>query len=155
MLNSKLALHDVEDVEALAKDVIRKSGLTLDAYAYEDLLAYLVETAWELSIAWEPARVQPYGRFSHECYRRLALRVTDWHRRRNGRTRWQFSGYVHERTIPTVVPLEDRGDGADDCVALDLAERGLSVVLGLQRTRSSQGAGTYASTTASGHGRAA
>ena len=54
----------------------------------------------------------------------LRLRVVDWIRARNGRTRWAFSdGHVHERKPPQLVPLDElgeslasgSGDPADGC----------------------------------------
>ncbi len=108
MLNGILALHDVRDVEAFCATIIHRSRLELDEHQHEDLLAYLVETAWQLSTA-DP---QPWRTsFSGYATPLLRLRIIDWQRKRHGRTRWQFAGYTRTRTRPTLVSLDDPQHG--------------------------------------------
>ena len=49
MLNGRLALHDIDDVEAFSKRIAQRHAPRLSADDYEDLVAYLIATCWELS----------------------------------------------------------------------------------------------------------
>jgi DNA-directed RNA polymerase specialized sigma24 family protein len=93
LLSRPLPLFDVRDVEALCTGIVRHSRLPLDHHDREDLTAYLIATCWELSLRYEPGRTS----FSTWATTTLKLRVIDWNRKRNGRTRWQFSGHTYER----------------------------------------------------------
>lgn len=103
MLTGKLALHDVRDAEALAASVVATSGLPLSFHDHEDLVAYLVATAWELSTRYEPG---PRS-FSAWCTATLKLRTIDWYRSRRGRTVWKFAGTTYERERPDIVSLDE------------------------------------------------
>jgi DNA-directed RNA polymerase specialized sigma24 family protein len=102
LLSRPLPLFDVRDVEALCTGIVQRSRLTLDHHDREDLTAYLIATCWELSLRYEPGQTS----FSTWATTTLKLRVIDWNRKRNGRTRWQFSGHTYERERPRLVPLD-------------------------------------------------
>lgn len=103
MLAGKLPLHDVRDAEALAVRVVSTSRLNLSWHEREDLTAYLIATAWELSTRYEPG-----GRtsFSTWATTTLRLRTIDWVRASRGRTVWKFAGSTHERQRPQILSLD-------------------------------------------------
>ena len=88
MLRGSLIVHGA-DLERLARSAIRDAGLRPSWHREEDLLAELIAAAWELSEKHDEHRYP--GQFAAGCYRVLHLRVVDWIRRTEGRTRWQFS----------------------------------------------------------------
>ena len=67
-LNGKLALHDVKDIEGLSIRIAAKQRL--QGEEFEDLVAYLVSTAWELSERYE--RGDGGLRFGSYAYRILS-----------------------------------------------------------------------------------
>jgi hypothetical protein len=73
----------------LCARVIQRSGLKLGHHDREDLLAYLLSTAWQLSVGFDPARTGK--NFSGFALYVLRRRVTDWQRSRF-RTRWVSKG---------------------------------------------------------------
>ncbi len=77
-----LRLHDVDDVEGLARDALndrlRTWGAHLRPHDYEDALAYLVATAWEVSRRYDRSRSAQS--FSTYAGRILRFRVADWYR---------------------------------------------------------------------------
>jgi hypothetical protein len=95
MLRGRLVVHGA-DLEKLARAAIRDSGLRLPWHREEDLLAELVAVAWELSEKHDERR-HPNG-FAKGCYRVLRLRVVDHIRKTQGRTKWQFSPEVAQRS---------------------------------------------------------
>jgi hypothetical protein len=103
MLHGSLVIHGA-DLEKLARAAIRDSGLRLAWHREEELLAELVAFAWDLSERHDEHRYP--GGFAKGCYTRLRFRITDWIRKTEGRTRWQFSaegartvGRRHMRTV--------------------------------------------------------
>ena len=60
MLSSQWSLHDVDDVEALIQWAVPADWAGLSRQEREDLVAYLLVIAWQLSERFDPAR----GRFS-------------------------------------------------------------------------------------------
>ena len=104
MLPRKLVLHDVRDVELYCARILHRANLTLAHHDSEDLLAYLVETCWELSLVYRP-NGQP-ARFSSYAAPILQRRVTDWQRKTKGRTRWTFRDHIYERPRPILVSLD-------------------------------------------------
>lgn len=104
MLNGRLTLHNVNDTEALCRRVLdnhlRRTRAHLRPHDYDDAIAYLLTTAWEISQRYDPTRGTT---FSTYAYRLLALRCIDWRRDQEGRTRWQFANTTHER--PRIDPL--------------------------------------------------
>ena len=138
LLNAKLALHEVDDVEGVCISAIRKAGLRLEHYEFEECLTYLIETSWELSLGYE--RGDFPSRFGVYLSRRLQQRLSDWQRSRNGRTKWQFADRTYIRPLPSLVSLEHRPDGPDHSILGDADGGGLQDVLGLQRARGGKGA---------------
>jgi hypothetical protein len=102
VLNSRLELHDIRDVEAFCTSIIRRRRLNIPVHDEEDLLAYLVETAWELSTTFQRTTVS----FSTYAGNTLRARLSDWQRTRYGRTRWTFSTHVYERKLPELVSTD-------------------------------------------------
>lgn len=104
MLNGTLALHDCRDIEAHCRWIIQHSRITPQPADHEDLLAYLIATAWELSLP--PQRWNTS--YTGWATPLLHLRTIDWYRARNGRTRWQFADYTYQREQPIVLSLNDQ-----------------------------------------------
>lgn len=88
MLRGSLVVHGT-DLEKLARQAVSDAGLRLPWWQHEDLVAELIGTAWELSTRHDEARFP--GQFPAGAYRLLRLRVIDWIRKTEGRTRWAFS----------------------------------------------------------------
>lgn len=109
MLQGHLALHDVTDVEKLAAraltDALRTMRATLNPTDHEDALAYLIATAWELSLRYDPNRGWS---FSKLAYRTLRLRVVDWYRDRYWDTRHAKPELPISLDAP--IPSADTGD---------------------------------------------
>lgn len=100
-----LTLHGV-DIETLAHRAAenwQRKHTRLNETDTEDLIAYLVAAAWELSTRYQPGPGRA-DRFDQYAYPLLTLRCTDWLRQSEGRTRWQFAGHTHERP-PREQPL--------------------------------------------------
>src|SRR6266496_4464581 len=135
MLHGKLALHDVRDVEALAAFVIGRSGLELSQQDNEELLTYLIELTWELSLRYDNNGIS----FSTWATATLKRRVIDWQRRDGGRTRWQFADRTYERELPRFVQADDDlpASVSDSDSGADVL-RGLVRARGLRRTRDKQ-----------------
>lgn len=128
LLNGKLALHDIDDTEALCVFVIKRSGLELSRQDREELLTQLIEDCWKLSLRFEHDGIS----FSTWATTTLKRRVVDWQRQSGGRTKWQFANRTYERTLPSLVALDDREDGADHRLTVDADTHRLRDVLGLQ-----------------------
>lgn len=116
LLNRPLQLHDVRDVEALVQSTIDGSGryvASLRPHERDDLAAYLIGVAWELSLTYNPAR----GRVSFSSFlgTTARLRIIDWLRKERGRSKWQFADGTYERERPQLVSLD-----ADDSEHGDL-----------------------------------
>jgi hypothetical protein len=94
MLRGSLVVHGAA-LEKLARKAISDSGLRLSWDREEDLLADLLLDAWRLSEKHDERRYP--GQFAAGCYRLLRLRVFDYIRRTEGRTRWQFSEEAAQR----------------------------------------------------------
>lgn len=146
-----LALYDVDDTTAFVAAIVNRSGLALSWSDREDLEQWLVIQAWELSIKYDSGDPQYPPRFSVYATNLLRLRVVDWIRQRNGRTRWTNPngniGAVYERKRTELVSL-DVNDACDDGVgsalagsSLDCSERELSDELRLLGERSRPPAG--------------
>src|SRR4051812_36883173 len=107
MLNGRLALCDVDDVEAFCAAVIPntwRGRLTTDDR--EQLLTWLIETAWELSVVYRPGGIS----FSTYAGNTLRRRIHDWLRNRDGRTVWKFKDRTHHRPRPTLVSFDNDGE---------------------------------------------
>jgi hypothetical protein len=102
----RLALYDIADTAGFVGAIVNRSGLALSWSDREDLEQYLLATAWEISLTFEP-RQGSVG-FSTYAGNILRRRTHDWVRQRNGRTIWRFSdGRVHTRERPQLVPFDD------------------------------------------------
>jgi DNA-directed RNA polymerase specialized sigma24 family protein len=84
VLTSRLPLHDVRDAVALCGNVIARSRLTLSPDEHDDLLTYLVETAWKLSLRYEQGRGSTTT-FAGWATTILRMRIVDWQREKYGR----------------------------------------------------------------------
>jgi DNA-directed RNA polymerase specialized sigma24 family protein len=135
VLQGKLVLHDIQDTEAFAARIVNRSGLDLDHYGREDLLAYLVETAWELSEQWNPDR--NHRTFSGWALVILRRRVSDWQRSKY-RTKWQFADKTYERPAPQFATLDDRPDVPVEDEPMDADPCSAPALRRLLRERSSQ-----------------
>jgi hypothetical protein len=111
VLNGRLALHDIEDVEAFVWRIVHRSRLDLDFYDQEDLATYLVETCWELSLRYKPGTGSTSS-FAGWAATNLRKRVVDWQRRKY-RTRWVFKDRVYERPRPEIISLDGNNPGGD------------------------------------------
>ena len=101
LLNGRLSLHDVANVEAFVRaaldDRLRLWGAHLRPHDYEEALTELLTVCWELSRRYDPAKSEQS--FSTYAGRILRLRVADFYRKRFGDRRY--------------------GRGAEDRVSLD------------------------------------
>jgi DNA-directed RNA polymerase specialized sigma24 family protein len=112
MLSSTLTLHDVRDVESLCARVVERSGVELRSHERDDLMAYLVSECWVLSRRYEAGGIK----FSTWATTTLKLRAIDWVRKERGRTRWQFTGRVHERKQPALLSLDNPDAGLAETI---------------------------------------
>jgi hypothetical protein len=91
LLARPLSLHDVGDVEALARDALnerlRAMGAQLQQADYDDLLTDLIAVAWVLSLKYDRARSRLT--FSTYAGQILRKRVVDWFRHRLGDSRYR------------------------------------------------------------------
>ena len=118
LLPAKLTILDVDDVERFASQIVRFSGLDLSHHEREDLTAYLIETAWELSLRYDPAGVSSFRIWAR---RTLRLRCVDWVRSHRGRTKWSFAAGSYERPRTRLVSLDNGVGSADDRLGEALA----------------------------------
>ncbi len=119
LLHGRLTLHGV-DSEKLARRALDDSlhSRQLEWHRHDDAIAFLVALCWQLSLQFDSSRGQAFSTFA---YRILRLRVVDWFRQTDGRTRWQSGEHVYERERPELVSFErDPGDGG---LAATLAAR--------------------------------
>jgi hypothetical protein len=79
--------------------------------------AELFRLAWELSERYDAGQ----GRFASFVYSAAQRRTVDFVRRERGRTRWTFGDHTYQRTLPTMVTLDDRLDEADTRSGVDPA----------------------------------
>jgi DNA-directed RNA polymerase specialized sigma24 family protein len=133
VLNQKFPLHDLEDTEALCVWIIDRSGLELGYHEREDLLTFLIETAWELSERYEAGGIA----FSTWATTTLKRRVHDWQRGKY-RTKWQFQDRTYEREPPCFTVLEDRPDIPVHTEPLDAGLHSGPALRGLLRERGSE-----------------
>jgi DNA-directed RNA polymerase specialized sigma24 family protein len=94
-------------VEGLIASAIASSAQVADLrpHEHEDLCAYLIGVARELSIAYNPAR----GRVSFSSFlgTTARLRIIDWVRKERGRSKWSWSnGKSYERERPRLVSVD-------------------------------------------------
>lgn len=112
MLAARMALYDIDDVEAFCRAALdehlatgkrRRDGSStmpaqLSAADYEDALAYLVSTVWEASEQFNPIDDgRGTNRFSGYAITIIHWRIVDWKRTRWRSTRYH-AGIVEELT---------------------------------------------------------
>ena len=115
LLSSAFRLHDLEDVERFCAGILQQSGPRLSHHEHEDALSWLIETAWELSLRYEPGdRPARFGFYAKSI---LVKRVHDWRRQRYGRTVWKFAGRTYERPRIELVSLDSDDAGGHQLVA--------------------------------------
>ena len=140
MLSHKLALYDIDDVEAFCTSIFKPRAPAIPSRDHEDAIAYLIETTWELSLDYNAGALP--SRFGFYAKRILARRLIDWQRRQYGRTKWTFGasrpGYANERPRPDLVSLEHRPNDPDHSLMDHLHTGRYEDALGLQRARDSQ-----------------
>ena len=112
MLNSRLALHDVDDAEGFCAQLAGRAGLELSFHEREDLLAFLIATCWFLSTKYEPGGMA----FSTYATYTLKLRIVDWQRAKKGRSKWQFKDSTYERPRVQLVSLDALDTDGDQLV---------------------------------------
>jgi hypothetical protein len=78
LLHGVLTLHDLRDAEFLCRRIISRSRFTPQSSDHEELLTYLIEECWTLSLRYEPGGI----RFSTYATNTLRRRVVDWQRQR-------------------------------------------------------------------------
>jgi DNA-directed RNA polymerase specialized sigma24 family protein len=140
----RLSLHDIDDGVAFVAAITNRSGLELSWADREDLQQFLLTTAWEISLTFEPGRSGvTFSSFAGTILRR---RVVDWRRKSaGGRTKWTFKTHTYERQLPSFVPFDDSAvdrlertqpeGGGDREVGSDLGDGGLVVSGDRQRAR--------------------
>lgn len=102
-------LHDVHDVEGLCQSilnrVLRSWGARLNREDSEDALAYLIATAWRLSLRYDCTRSQIS--FSTYASRILERRVVDWYR---SSPRFADTRYRERPTELSLEALQDESE---------------------------------------------
>jgi len=137
LLRGKLTLHDVRDAEGLCARILERANLEQSYHDREDLLAFLIETAWELSLEFN-ADGGRNPSFSSYVTKVLRVRLIDWQRAGGKRTRWQFSDRTYERQLPEFVPFDASEGGIEFGVSMDVDADRFSTVLGIHRGRDSR-----------------
>jgi DNA-directed RNA polymerase specialized sigma24 family protein len=103
MLNGTLKLHDIKDTEKFARTILdahlRRTKATLNPTDNDDALAYLVATAWELSLTYQPSRSSSFSKYAYSI---LTMRTIDWYRQRYYRD--QTSTDWYRRANPNANP---------------------------------------------------
>lgn len=115
VLNGRLELWDVRDVEQFCGHLIGNKWADLTPYEKEDLHAYLIATCWELSLRYRPGGIS----FSTWAGNTLRKRAIDWYRNERGRTRYVFKDRIIERDLPQFVSLDSELGGSEHRVAVD------------------------------------
>ena len=122
LLNGRLALFDVVDVEGLCRKVIdvqlRKTHAHLRPNDFDDCVAFLIQAAYELSLRYDPSRDLA---FSTYCWRILRLRIVDFYRARFSDRRF---GGEDKANVDFALSLDARifRDDDDDPPASTLGE---------------------------------
>jgi hypothetical protein len=101
-----LTLHDVDDAEAFVGAIVSRCGFALSHHEREDLSAYLVASAWELSLRYDRGDPQYSPRFALYAKGILGRRAVDWNRKRLGRTVWKFKDRTYERPRRELVDID-------------------------------------------------
>ncbi len=90
LLAGKFSLHDVADVEAHVRGTLanycRKKNWHPPAADADDLIADLVNRAWEASREWDEGK--GFRTFSAYLYYKTSRRIIDWKRKQYGDSRY-------------------------------------------------------------------
>jgi hypothetical protein len=133
VLNGRLALHDIHDVEAYCAHILQRARLTLTPQDHEDALAYLTEEAWILSRTYRPGTRS----FSGYAGQRLPQRLTDWQRKRKDTRYPSNTKYTLTYTDDPAIRRQlerTHTNGSND----DPRDRNTDQLVRLLRTRSRQ-----------------
>jgi DNA-directed RNA polymerase specialized sigma24 family protein len=103
MLNGKLELHDVRDVEAFCVRILQRTTLT--PQDHEDALAYLIESCWLLSTQYQPGTAS----FSTYAGKQLPRRLIDWQRKRKD-TRYPSNTRYTQHSLDTINTTKRNGN---------------------------------------------
>lgn len=104
MLPTRVAIFDINDVEAFCQQVIKRSGFKLTSDQRDELLLQLLADTCRLSDRYNPGT----GTFSTLAGGVLPKRAVDWYRKEFGRTRYSFKGTVVEHAKTVLVELDER-----------------------------------------------
>ena len=111
MLHGKLVLFDIADTEAFCAQIIHRGHHQLGHHQREDLLAYLIATAWEISQRWDPtASTVPFSVWALHI---LRCRVNDWDRSRY-RTTWKTKHKTYTRPRPELVSYDEHRETLEE-----------------------------------------
>lgn len=78
MLQGRLELHDIHDVEGFCTTIANGRLRQYAPWRQEDLIAYLITEAWELSTRYTPESTIPFSTYVGITLRK---RIIDWIRR--------------------------------------------------------------------------
>jgi hypothetical protein len=115
VLSEKWSLGNVDDVEALVKNVLvaelGKRDVRLRGHDFDDALCFLLEQAW---LAWERYDGQRGLTFAAYLRQWTKLRYLDHVRKVRGRTIWQWKDSRYERPArPLNLSLDAAGPDGD------------------------------------------
>jgi hypothetical protein len=114
LFGEPVVLWNIDDAEAFASRIVERRRLNwLLPHERDDLVVFLVETAWELSLRYEPMGFA----FSQWARPTLDKRVTDWLRR-------EFFDARYVSGPPELVPL-DADDPEHDRLGVALTGSGV------------------------------
>jgi DNA-directed RNA polymerase specialized sigma24 family protein len=99
LLSEPLPLHDVDDVERFARssanEALRRMGARLGPNDLDDMVAFLIGEAWELSGRYDPDRGASFAKYAYDL---LPKRAISWYRKRFRDTR--YGTKTHVRIVP-------------------------------------------------------
>jgi hypothetical protein len=112
LLGRPWTLREVEDVEAFVRTILEtrleRKGARLRPDVHADAVAYLLEVAVRADRSYDSSRGTSFEQYLGW---KISNGVVDFYRREFGRTRWQFSDWLHERERPEPLSL-DGSDGS-------------------------------------------
>jgi hypothetical protein len=122
--------HDIRDPVAFCAQYAKQRDL--DYHQRERLVQFLLIALWQLANVYRPGGTITFSTFAGH---KLPGRIIDWERsaEEGGRTKWVFSSYTYERTLPEFT--EYRPEEADTGRAMDTEGSDLQDLLGLDRAR--------------------
>jgi hypothetical protein len=84
-------LEDIDDVESLCRTLAGDVDARLNPNEYDDLLAYLVSSTWEIHRRWDRERTPSFAQYATYL---LRFRIVEHTRQTRGRTHWRWSGNI-------------------------------------------------------------